>query len=253
MLHSFSRTELLVGKQGLQALKGAKVAVFGVGGVGGYVVEALARSGVGFIDLIDDDKVCLTNLNRQIIATRKTVGKYKVEVMKERIQEINPRAVVNTFQTFYLPENAHEFDLSQYDFVVDAVDTMSAKVELAVQAQKAGTQLISSMGVGNKLHPEKLELADVFKTSMCPLARTMRKELKKKGIKKLQVVYSKEKPLKPKNETVADCKVACICPKDTQRTCTIRREIPGSISFVPSAAGLIIAGYIVRELAKEFI
>ena len=250
MLHSFSRTELLVGKEGLEKLKGARVAVFGVGGVGGYVVEALARSAVGTLDIIDDDKVCLTNLNRQVIATRKTVGKYKVEVMKERILEINPRAVVNTYQTFYLPENAHEFDFTQYDYVVDAVDTMAAKIELVLQAQKAGTKIISSMGVGNKLHPEKLELEDLYKTSMCPLARNLRRELKKRGVKKLQVVYSKEKPLKPKNETVSNCNTNCICPKDTQRTCTIRREIPGSISFVPSAAGLIIAGAVVRELIQ---
>ncbi|MCL1950936.1 MAG: tRNA threonylcarbamoyladenosine dehydratase [Turicibacter sp.] len=251
MLHSFSRTELLTGRDGLQKLKGARVAVFGVGGVGGYVVEALARSGVGTLDIIDDDKVCLTNLNRQVIATRKTVGKYKVEVMKERILEINPRAIVNTYQTFYLPENAHEFNFSQYDYVVDAIDTMSGKIALVMQAQESGTKIISSMGAGNKLHPEMLELADLYSTSMCPLARTMRRELKKRGVKKLTVVYSKEKPIKPKNETVADCKVACICPKDTQRTCTIRREIPGSVSFVPSAAGLIMAGKIVRDLISE--
>jgi len=218
--------------------------------VGGYVVEALARSGVGTLDIIDDDKVCLTNVNRQVIATRKTVGKYKVEVMKERILEINPRCTVNTYQTFYLPETAQEFDFTQYDYVVDAIDTMSGKIALVMQAAEAGTKIISSMGAGNKLHPEMLELADIFETSMCPLARTMRRELKKRGIKKLQVVYSKEKPLKPINEDVPNCRTACICPKDTQRTCTIRREIPGSVSFVPSVAGLIMAGKIVRDLVE---
>lgn len=250
MLNQFSRTELLLGRDGVAKLKEARVAVFGIGGVGGYVVEALVRSGVMHFDLIDDDKVCLTNLNRQVIATRKTVGQYKVDVMKERILEISPRAQVNIHKSFFMPETSHEFDFSQYDYVVDAIDTVKGKIELIMKAQEAGVPVISSMGAGNKLHPEMLELSDIYKTSVCPLARTMRRELKKRRVKKLTVVYSKEMPLKPVDENAASCMTNCICPKDTQRTCTVRRQIPGSTSFVPSAAGLIIAGEIVRNLSR---
>ena len=194
MLDRFSRTQLVFGKEAMDRLKGSRVAVFGVGGVGGYTVEALARSGVGAIDIIDDDKVCLTNINRQIIATTKTVGKYKVDVAKERIEEINPDCKVTAVRTFYMPETADRFDFTQYDYVVDAIDTVTGKIALIENAKNAGTPIISSMGAGNKVDPTAFEVADIYKTSVCPLARVMRYELKRRGIKKLKVVYSKEKP-----------------------------------------------------------
>ena len=197
MLNQFSRTQLLLGEKGMEKLHRAKVAVFGIGGVGGCTVEALARSGVGSFVLVDDDKVCLTNLNRQIIATRKTVGRYKTEVMKERILEINPEAEIEEHRCFYLPENADEFDFSDYSYVVDAVDTVSAKLELIVRAQSQGIPVISCMGAGNKLDPGKFEVADIYRTTMCPLARVMRRELKKRGIKRQKVVFSTEKPVRP--------------------------------------------------------
>lgn len=250
MLHQFSRTELLLGKCGMERLKRARVAVFGIGGVGGYTVEALARSGVSKFDLIDDDKVCLTNINRQIIATRKSVGKYKVEVMKERILEINPAAEVTVHQCFYLPENADEFDFSQYSYVVDAVDTVTAKLELIMRANEAGVPIISCMGAGNKLDPTKFEVADIYKTSVCPLARVMRRELKKRGVKKLKVVYSKEESIRPIEDMAISCRTHCICPAGTERKCTDRRDIPGSVAFVPSVAGLILAGEVIKDLTK---
>ena len=197
MLNQFSRTELLLGHEGMERLYQARVAVFGVGGVGGYTVEALARSGVGTLDLIDDDRVCLTNLNRQILATRKTVGQYKVEVARQRVLEINPDAVVNTYQTFYTPETAAQFDFTQYDYVVDAIDTVSGKLELVEQAHRAGTPIISCMGAGNKLDASAFQVADIYETSICPLARVMRRELRKRGINHLKVVYSQEEPLSP--------------------------------------------------------
>lgn len=248
MLNQFSRTELLLGKEAMKKLENARVAVFGVGGVGGYVVEALVRSGVGTIDIIDDDKVCLTNLNRQIIATVKTVGRYKVEVMKERILEINPNAVVHTHQCFFLPENSDSFDFSRYSYVVDAVDTVTAKIALVMKAQEAGVPIISSMGAGNKLNPAAFEVADIYKTSVCPLAKVMRRELKKRGVKKLKVVYSKEEPLTPKEDIENSCRENCICPPEAGYKCTERRAIPGSVAFVPSVAGLIIAGEVVKDL-----
>lgn len=248
MLNQFSRTELLLGKEAMEKLENARVAVFGVGGVGGYVVEALVRSGVGTIDIIDDDKVCLTNLNRQIIATRKTVGRYKVEVMKERILEINPNAVVHTHQCFFLPENSDSFDFSGYSYVVDAVDTVTAKIALVMKAQEAGVPIISSMGAGNKLNPAAFEVTDIYKTSVCPLAKVMRRELKKRGVKKLKVVYSKEEPLTPKEDMENSCRENCICPPGAEHKCTERRAIPGSVAFVPSVAGLIIAGEVVKDL-----
>lgn len=251
MLNQFSRTELLIGRDGVLKLKEARVAIFGIGGVGGYVVEALARSGVGSFDLIDDDKVCLTNINRQIIATRKTVGEYKVDVMKERILEINPEAKVMTHQCFYLPETASEFDFSKYTYVVDAVDTITAKIDIILNSQQEKTPVISCMGAGNKLDPQQLKIADIYQTSMCPLAKVMRRELKKRGVKRLDVLYSTEKPIKPLKDTSASCRTDCICPKDTQRTCLIRREIPGSVAFVPPAAGLIIASEIVKNIIKK--
>ena len=197
MLNQFSRTQLLFGKEAMERLYNARVAVFGVGGVGGYTVEALARSGIGTLDLIDDDKVCLTNLNRQILATHKTVGKYKVDVAEERIHDINPDAVVNTYKTFYMPDTADQFDFSQYDYVVDAIDTVKGKLELVMQAQATGTPIISCMGAGNKLDASALEVADIYDTSVCPLARVMRAELRKRGVKHLKVVYSKEPALNP--------------------------------------------------------
>lgn len=250
MLHEFSRTELLIGEASLQKLKNSKVAVFGIGGVGTFVVEGLVRAGVGKFVLIDDDLICLTNINRQLHATRKTVGKPKVEVMRERILEINPKAEVVIHQCFYLPENSAELINPDYDYIVDAVDTVTAKVDLVVNAKKAGIPIISCMGAGNKLDPTQFEVADIYATSVCPLAKVMRKELRQRGIKSLKVVYSKESPRKPLEAEVATCSTNCICPKDAARTCTVRRQIPGSISFVPSVAGLIIAGEVVKDLAE---
>ena len=248
MLNQFSRTELLLGHDNMEKLKNARVAVFGIGGVGGFTVEALARSGVGTLDLIDDDKVCMTNINRQIIATRKTIGQYKVDAAKERVLDINPDAVVNTYKTFFVPDTADEFDFASYDYVVDAIDTVTGKIMLVEAAQKAGTPIISSMGAGNKLDPTAFEVADIYKTSVCPLAKVMRRELKKRGIKKLKVVYSKEKALTPIDETENSCRSHCICPPGSARTCTQRRQVPGSTAFVPSVVGLIIAGEVIKDL-----
>lgn len=248
MLNQFSRTELLLGKDAMEKLKNARVAVFGIGGVGGYVVEALVRSGVGTFDLVDDDKVCLTNLNRQIIATRKTVGKYKVDVMKERILEINPDSVVNVHKCFFLPENKDEFQFEQYSYVVDAVDTVTAKIQLVLEAQNAGVPVISSMGAGNKLDPTAFEVADIYETSVCPLAKVMRRELKKRNVEHLKVVYSKEKPTRPIEDMSISCRNHCICPPGAKHKCTERRDIPGSNAFVPSVVGLIIAGEVIKDL-----
>ena len=249
MLNQFSRTELLIGKEALERLSKAHVAVFGIGGVGGYVVEALVRSGIGAYDLIDDDKVCLTNLNRQIIATRDTIGRYKVEVMRERILSINSDAEVTTHRCFYLPENAQDFDFSSYDYVVDAGDTVTAKLEIVMRAKESNIPVISCMGVGNKLNPTQLEIADIYKTSVGPLAKVMRRELRKRGVDKLKVLYSKEEPITPLDDSEDTCREHCVCPPGTTRKCTQRRAIPGSISFVPSAAGLIIASEVVKDLA----
>ena len=234
MLNQFSRTQLLLGAEAMEKLKGARVAVFGIGGVGGYVCEGLVRSGVGAFDLVDDDKVCLTNLNRQIIATRKTVGKYKVDVMRERMLEINPDCDVRVHKCFYLPETAAEFNFSDYDYVVDAVDTVTAKVTLVLEAQKAGVPIISCMGAGNKLDPTLFRVSDISKTSVCPLCRVMRRELKARGINRLKVVWSPEQPIKP-GETAEE---------------SSRRALPGSISFVPPVAGMIMAGEIIKDLIK---
>lgn len=251
MQKEFQRTQLLLGKETMEKLKNSTVAVFGIGGVGGYVVEALARSGVGGFVLFDDDKVCLTNINRQIIATRKTIGRKKVEVMEERILEINPKAKVETHACFYMPDNADEYDFSKYDYIVDAIDTVTAKLELIVRAKAANVPIMSSMGAGNKLNPTMLEVADIYKTSMDPLAKVMRHELKKRGIKKLKVVYSKEQPITPIEEDELSCKNNCVCPPGTARKCTDRRAIPGSVSFVPSVAGLIIASEVVKDLSAK--
>ena len=231
----FVRTELLLGSDAMRILGKSKVAVFGVGGVGGYVTEALARSGVGAFELIDRDVVSATNLNRQIIATWKTIGRDKTEVMAERIRDINPAAEVTLRKCFYLPETADQFDFTQYDYVVDAVDTVTAKIEIILQAQRAGVPVISSMGAGNKLDPSAFEVADIYKTSVDPLARVMRRELKKRGVKKLKVVYSKEAPIKPLGQIEADPEAG-------------RKDVPGSSAFTPSAAGLLIASEVVKDL-----
>ncbi len=248
-MNQFSRTELLLGKEGMEKLSKASVAVFGVGGVGSYCCEALARSGIGRIDLIDDDKVCLTNINRQLIATRKTVGKDKVSVMRERLLDINPKVQGQDFALFYTVENADSFDLSPYDYVVDAIDTVSAKLKLVEKAKAVGIGIISCMGAGNKLDPTRFELADIYDTSVCPLARVMRTELRKRGIPSLKVVYSKEQAREPIETEETSCKHHCICPPETKRTCTKRRQVPGSISFVPAVAGLIIAGEVIKDLS----
>ena len=249
MLNQFSRTQLLFGAEAMEKLYHARVAVFGIGGVGGYTAEALVRSGIGTLDLIDDDKVCLTNINRQIFATRKTVGQYKVDVAEQRILDINPDAVVHTYKTFYSPDTAEQFDFTLYDYVVDAIDTVTGKLELVEQAEKAGIPIISSMGAGNKLDPTAFEVADIYETSVCPLARVMRRELKKRGIKKLKVVYSKEPAMTPIDDMAISCRANCICPPGTERTCTQRRQVPGSNAFVPPVAGLIIAGEVVKDIA----
>lgn len=248
MLNQFSRTQLLLGKEAMEKLQKSRVAVFGIGGVGGYVCEALVRSGVGAFDLIDDDKVCLTNLNRQIIATRKTVGKYKADVMKERMQEINPDVEVNVHRCFFLPENAEDFPFEKYDYVVDAVDTVTAKLEIVMQAKKKRVPVISCMGAGNKLDASAFRVADIYKTKMCPLAKVMRRELKKRGVKELKVVYSEEKPTRPLEDMSISCRSHCICPPGAKHKCTERRDIPGSVAFVPPVAGLIIAGEVVKDL-----
>lgn len=250
MLNQFSRTQLLLGEEAMEKLKNSRVAVFGIGGVGGYVCEALVRSGVGAFDLIDDDKVCLTNLNRQIIATRKTVGKYKADVMKERMLEINPDVDVTVHKCFFLPENADEFPFEKYDYVVDAVDTVTAKLEIIMQAKKKQIPVISCMGAGNKLDASAFRVADIHKTKMCPLAKVMRRELRKRGVKKLKVVYSEEKPTRPLEDMSISCRSHCICPPGAKHKCTERRDIPGSVAFVPSAAGLILAGEVVKDLTR---
>lgn len=251
MLNQFSRTELMFGKEAMERLAGSRVAVFGIGGVGGYTVEALIRSGVGAIDLIDDDRVCLTNLNRQLHATRKTVGQYKVDVAEERIHDINPDVKVTTHKTFYTPETAGQFDFSEYDYIVDAIDTVTGKIALVVNADSVGTPIISSMGAGNKLDPTAFEVTDIYNTSVCPLAKVMRHELKRRGIKKLKVVYSKEPPITPIDDMAISCRAHCICPPGTVRKCTQRRQVPSSNAFVPSVVGLIIAGEVIKDLTKR--
>ena len=249
MLNQFSRTQLLYGAETMERFAAARIAVFGIGGVGGYVVEALARSGIGALDIIDDDRVCLTNINRQILATRKTVGKYKVDVAAERIHEINPDCEVKAYKTFFLPETQDQFDFGEYDYVVDAIDTVTGKLAIIEKAKNEGTPVISSMGAGNKLNASLFEVADIYQTSICPLARVMRRECKKRGIDSLKVVYSKEKPIKPLEDMSISCRQHCICPPGTARKCTERRDIPGSTAFVPSVVGLIIAGEVINDLA----
>lgn len=241
MANEFSRTELILGSEAMERLKAARVAVFGVGGVGGYVIEALVRSGIGAIDLIDNDKISVSNINRQIYALRSTIGQYKVDVAKARVLDINPDISVNIYKTFYLPETADEFDFSRYDYIVDAIDTVKGKIELVVQANKCNTPIISSMGAGNKLDPTLFEVADIYKTSVCPLARVMRQELKKRKIKKLKVVYSKEIPIQPS---------LCLLDNCIEEEKVVK-HIPGSNAFVPSVAGLIIAGEVIKDLTNS--
>lgn len=231
MSEQFSRTQLLYGAQSMEKLAASRVAVFGIGGVGGYVVEALARSGIGALDIIDNDQVCLSNINRQIIATHKTIGMYKVDAAEERIHDINPDCVVRAYKTFFLPETQNQFDFSQYDYVVDAIDTVTGKLAIIEKAKKAGVPVISSMGAGNKLHPSMFEVADIYKTEVCPLAKVMRRECKKRGIDSLKVVYSKEMPIKPSEKSGE------------------RKVVPGSTAFVPSVVGLIIAGEVINDIA----
>lgn len=250
-MDQFSRTELLLGKDAMQKLKNAKVAVFGLGGVGSYAVEALARSGIGGFSICDDDRVCLTNINRQLIANIKTVGRQKTEVMREHILRINPKADIFVFDCFYSRDNAYEFDLSAYNYIVDAIDTVSAKLELICRAQAAGVPVISCMGAGNKLDPTKFEVADIYATSIDPLAKVMRHELRARGVESLKVVYSRETPLKPQEQEDTDCKTNCICPPDTKRNCSVRRQVPGSVAFVPPVAGLILAAEVVKDLISK--
>lgn len=251
MLNSFSRTELLLGKAAMETLKQAAVAVFGIGGVGAFAVEALVRSGVGRIALFDDDCVCLTNINRQLIATRKTVGHKKVEVMRERILDINPQCIVEANECFYAAANAAEYDLTRYSYIIDAIDTVSSKLTLIENAYAAGVPIISSMGAGNKLDPTRFEVADIYQTSVCPLARVMRRELRARNIPALKVVYSKEEVITPIQDESISCKSNCICPPDTKRKCTIRRQVPGSVAFVPSVAGLILAGEVIKDITGQ--
>lgn len=248
MLEQFSRTQLMFGEENMEKLKNARVAVFGVGGVGGYVVEALARTGVGTLDLIDDDKVCLSNINRQIVATMKTVGEYKVDVAKDRILDINPEATVNVYKTFYMPDTKDMFDFKDYDYVVDAIDTVTGKIQLVMQAEESGTPIISSMGAGNKINPAQFEVADIYKTSVCPLAKVMRRELKKRGIKKLKVVYSKEMPIKHDAVTPQVLDADNTSDNETGRKGTPKQNVPGSNAFVPSVAGLVIASEVIKDI-----
>lgn len=272
MLHAFSRSEMLLGKNGLDQLANSQVAIFGIGGVGAFAAEGLVRSGLGRFILVDDDEVCLTNLNRQIHATRKTIGKSKVEVMRERILEINPKAEVITWKRFYMESREksstklasvdnplyweevlgfHERPGQSIDYIVDAIDTVSAKLDLVTKACETGIPIISSMGAGNKLDPTKFQVTDIYKTQICPLAKVMRKELRNRGVPGLKVVYSQEEPIKPIMEEENSCISNCVCPEGTSRTCSTRRAIPGSVSFVPSVAGMILAGEVVKALIEK--
>lgn len=248
MPNEFSRTEMLIGKEALEKLARSRVAVFGIGGVGSFVVEGLARAGVGRLVLVDDDCICLTNINRQIHAARSTLGKPKAEVMRDRVLDINPGAEVVVHKTFYTPENARELVRPDYDYIVDAVDTVTAKIDLVVNARALGVPVISSMGTGNKLDPSRFETADIYETSVCPLARVMRRELRKRGIKELKVVYSREEPLKPLETDDTGCEINMHSECAADGPGVVRRQVPGSISFVPSVAGLLIAAEVVKDL-----
>lgn len=246
MLDQFSRTELLIGKQGIEKLNNAKVAIFGIGGVGSFAVEGLVRAGIENFVLIDNDKICLTNLNRQLHATRNTIGQYKVDIMEKRILEINPNAKVETYKEFFMPNSEKNIITEDIDYIVDAIDTVTAKIELVMQAEKLNIPIISAMGSGNKLDPTKFEVTDIYKTSMCPLAKVMRKELKAREVKKLKVVYSKEEPIKPYEEIENSDEYL----KDIKGTDIVKKQTPGSVSFVPSVVGMIIAGEVVKDIIK---
>lgn len=250
MQNQFSRTQLLMGKAAIDTLMGSRVAVFGVGGVGGYVVEALARSGVGELDIIDDDRVCLTNVNRQVIATLSTVGKYKVDVCEERVHDINRRCIVHKYQMFYLPETADAIDISQFDYVVDCIDTVKAKLDLIKRCHDLKVPIISCMGAANKMDATAFQVTDINKTKMDPLAKVIRKKLRKMNIHKLKVVYSEEEPLRPIDDPNISCRFHCICPNKDMRKCTDRRDIPASNAFVPAAAGLICGGEVIKDLVR---
>ncbi len=250
MLTQFSRSELLLGRAAMERLAQSRVALFGVGGVGSYAAEALVRGGVGAIELFDDDRVCVTNLNRQSIAAHSTIGQYKTEAMRARLLDINPKADVTCRNMFYLPEAADEVDFSPYDYVIDAIDTVKAKLDIIARCDALGVPVISAMGAGNKLDPTAFRVADIYETKVCPLARVMRRELKRRGVQKLKVVYSEEIPLKPIEDMEISCRANCVCPPGTQRKCAIRREIPGSASFVPPVAGLILAGEVIKDLCR---
>lgn len=249
MPDEFSRTELLIGKEALDKLKQSNVVIFGIGGVGSYTAESLTRAGVGSLVLVDDDRICLTNINRQLHATRKTIGKFKAEVMRDRILEINPKAQVEAAKIFYSAQTAEEFfEGRKIDYIVDAIDTVSAKLDLVVRAKERGIPIISCMAAGNKLDPTKFEVTDIYKTSICPLAKVMRHELRQRGVDSLKVVYSKEPAIKPMETDSTSCKYHCVCPEGTARKCTERRQVPGSISFVTPVPGFIIAGEVVKDL-----
>lgn len=250
MQNQFSRTQLLMGKAAIDTLMGSRVAVFGVGGVGGYVVEALARSGVGELDIIDDDRVCLTNVNRQVIATLSTVGKHKVDVCEERVHDINRRCIVHKYQMFYLPETADAIDISQFDYVVDCIDTVKAKLDLIKRCHDQKVPIISCMGAANKMDATAFQVTDINKTKMDPLAKVIRKKLRKMNIHKLKVVYSEEEPLRPIDDPNISCRFHCICPNKDMRKCTDRRDIPASNAFVPAAAGLICGGEVIKDLVR---
>lgn len=251
MQNQFSRTRLLLGKAAMETLAQSRVAVFGIGGVGGYTVEVLARSGVGALDIVDDDRVCMTNINRQIYALISTIGRYKVDVAEERIHDINRKCLVTKHQTFYLPDNAEDFDLAAYDYVVDCIDTVSAKLELIRRCHRLQVPIISCMGAANKLDPTAFRIADITKTSMDPLAKVIRKKLRKEGIPHLKVVFSEEEPLEPFDDEEISCRFHCICPNKDMRKCTERRNIPASNAFVPAAAGLIVGGEVVKDLIEK--
>ena len=251
MQNQFSRTQLLLGRPAIDTLRGSRVAVFGVGGVGGYVVEVLARSGVGELDLFDDDRVCMTNINRQIHALLSTIGRHKVDVAAERIHDINPRCIVHRYQMFYHPANADDIDLSQFDYVVDCIDTVKAKLELVRRCHALEIPIISCMGAANKLDPTAFRVSDLSKTQVDPLAKVMRTTLRREGIRHLKVVYSEEIPIRPIDQPDISCRLHCICPDKDMRKCTERRDIPASNAFVPAAAGLIVGGEVVKDLVQR--
>ena len=251
MLNEFSRAQLLLGKDAMETLAASRVAIFGIGGVGSFAAEAIARAGVGAIDVFDDDKVCLTNINRPLVALHSTLGQKKVEVMRARILDINPHCKVSPHALFYNVDTADSIDLAVYDYIIDAIDTVSCKLLLIERAAAANVPIVSCMGAGNKLDPTRLEVADITKTSVCPLARVMRKELKARGIAHLKVVYSREEAIKPEDDLSISCKTGCVCPPGTTRKCTARRAVPGSVSFVPPVAGYILAGEVVKDIIAK--